>query len=407
MTSEYIGQEGILHYLQYRLSCEGIHVSCEEMYFVINFILSYCLAGVQVQYTFAWLIAAYPQRNWIDELILMHLENHFRKLLDEKPKWRGYLSKIHNKEVLVLLSAKLDHAKSITIDRMETVLYLLSNIQSGSFSLEALELTEWPYVLKEKYWLNKLNRLCDAVQGCEDSSTTCYYVLSVENIYTTEMVESLLTIFTSKVSEANFSPNKLTTVLSNFHTAKWNLSEADLQDLKNATLDEWIDGMDGKYTTYRGERTIRQLVALIRCNGNSSEQVKNNLPNIEKSINQINDATYEVENDTIHSLESELFAKHIEVVAKFTEEDINIWLEQRQRAIKGNVEIDSLEILAVINRAVELKRGFSLRDTQKLAVLALLANDRSTLAQVSTGEGKSLIVVAASIVIALGKQKST
>ncbi|KFB35144.1 AGAP011982-PA-like protein [Anopheles sinensis] len=62
-------------------------------------------------------------------------------------------------------------------------------------------------------------------------------------------------------------------------------------------------------------------------------------------------------------------------------------------------------MLAVIDRAIELKRGFKLRDTQKLAVLALLANDGSTLAQVSTGEGKSLIVVAASIMKALFGEK--
>uniref|UniRef100_A0A182K468 Uncharacterized protein n=1 Tax=Anopheles christyi TaxID=43041 RepID=A0A182K468_9DIPT len=56
------------------------------------------------------------------------------------------------------------------------------------------------------------------------------------------------------------------------------------------------------------------------------------------------------------------------------------------------------EMLAVIDRAIELKRSFRLRDTQRLTVLALLANDKSTLAQVSTGEGKSLIVVATAII---------
>uniref|UniRef100_A0A182XFP1 Uncharacterized protein n=1 Tax=Anopheles quadriannulatus TaxID=34691 RepID=A0A182XFP1_ANOQN len=59
----------------------------------------------------------------------------------------------------------------------------------------------------------------------------------------------------------------------------------------------------------------------------------------------------------------------------------------------------------VIDRAIELKRGFRLRDTQRLTILALLTNKRSTLAQVSTGEGKSLIVVASSIVKALFHSK--
>ncbi|EAL38811.3 AGAP011982-PA, partial [Anopheles gambiae str. PEST] len=62
-------------------------------------------------------------------------------------------------------------------------------------------------------------------------------------------------------------------------------------------------------------------------------------------------------------------------------------------------------MLAVIDRAIELKRGFRLRDTQRLTILALLTNTKSTLAQVSTGEGKSLIVVATSIVKALFHNK--
>uniref|UniRef100_A0A182XFP2 Uncharacterized protein n=1 Tax=Anopheles quadriannulatus TaxID=34691 RepID=A0A182XFP2_ANOQN len=62
-------------------------------------------------------------------------------------------------------------------------------------------------------------------------------------------------------------------------------------------------------------------------------------------------------------------------------------------------------MLAVIDRAIELKRGFRLRDTQRLTILALLTNTKSTLAQVSTGEGKSLIVVATSIVKALFHSK--
>uniref|UniRef100_A0A182HHU0 Uncharacterized protein n=1 Tax=Anopheles arabiensis TaxID=7173 RepID=A0A182HHU0_ANOAR len=63
------------------------------------------------------------------------------------------------------------------------------------------------------------------------------------------------------------------------------------------------------------------------------------------------------------------------------------------------------EMLAVIGRAIELKRGFKLRDTQLLTILALLVNENSTLAQVSTGEGKSLIVVATAIIKALLGEK--
>ncbi|XP_037943349.1 uncharacterized protein LOC119676188 [Teleopsis dalmanni] len=76
----------------------------------------------------------------------------------------------------------------------------------------------------------------------------------------------------------------------------------------------------------------------------------------------------------------------------FTENDIKTWVKKNSGCNELNVT------LLVINRAIQLKRGFKLRATQILTVLAFLTTDQSTLAQVSTGEGKTLIIVAISLI---------
>lgn len=178
----------------------------------------------------------------------------------------------------------------------------------------------------------------------------------------------------------------LTNILSNFHHEKWNLSEEELNTLHNCNISEWVKKMEQKFTADEKERNVTQLVELINGNANTSKGISDKLPEIEDSIKSICDKKYIIGGKSVGS---------------FTEDDIKNW------TISGRKQSEETrkEMLAVIDRAIELKRGFKLRDTQKLTVLALLTNNRSTLEQVSTGEGKSLIVVAASIIKALCGEK--
>jgi hypothetical protein len=56
--------------------------------------------------------------------------------LKEKSKWREYLSKIENKDVLFLFGVKLDQGGYISTQCIEDTLHLLSNIPNETVSLE-------------------------------------------------------------------------------------------------------------------------------------------------------------------------------------------------------------------------------------------------------------------------------
>lgn len=85
-------------------------------------------------------------------------------------------------------------------------------------------------------------------------------------------------------------------------------------------------------------------------------------------------------------------------------EKITKWAENIKSNAKGqpqNKEESINNFLDVYIRAVKIKADMQLRNTQRLAIMTLLLNKRNTLAQVSTGEGKSLIISGVAICRAL------
>lgn len=84
------------------------------------------------------------------------------------------------------------------------------------------------------------------------------------------------------------------------------------------------------------------------------------------------------------------------------ENDINIW----SQTVRGDASPSALyEIIAVVNRAVQLHSGHLPREVQNLALLLLLEkkdnNTGGRLLQVNTGEGKTLIVAMFAAIMAL------
>jgi preprotein translocase subunit SecA len=101
---------------------------------------------------------------------------------------------------------------------------------------------------------------------------------------------------------------------------------------------------------------------------------------------------------TLHKAEAQ------QPIAHWSAEIITRWA---QLVKEQYVQVAQSELLAVIQRAVALHHGFAPRSTQLLSVLALLntPENMGRLAQINTGEGKSLIVAMLAAIHALQGQK--
>ena len=96
-------------------------------------------------------------------------------------------------------------------------------------------------------------------------------------------------------------------------------------------------------------------------------------------------------------------------IKDWTKEDIQHWVKESEcfSVTAGSVLMDHdrlQEAIAVINHGVRLIRGFNLRNTQIIALWVYLSNngERGRLGQISTGEGKSLIIACLASIYSLG-----
>ncbi|XP_050094873.1 uncharacterized protein LOC126577365 [Anopheles aquasalis] len=385
--SQYIGYPEIVHNIQRRFACEGRHVSYEELSCLINSVLSSFIDHEEHLNIVSWIVAAHSQQHWIDELLLMKIEDYLKMQIKDKKEWRARLSKIENKKLLVLLHEKLEslnRGSSVTYQCFADIFFLLSKIPHEPLHLESSELSEWPYVLRDKYWIFKLSTLIGS--QVDNFTDLLYYLLSIENTYGTDLTEQLVQSLQKVIKCEMIPPRQLERIFSNFHNEKWILNAQVIESISGSQLDSWIKSMETRFTSDGKERTMKQLIKLIENNGNTSKNIMDALPTMLVSIS-----------DTLKVEKIILTKDDLKKCAKSIKDAIRL---------KNQSVIDCLgEILYVIDKAIELERGFTLRDPQKLAILCLTTNPRNTLAQVSTGEGKSLIVVATAIIKALQGKK--
>lgn len=447
ISSHYIGHNRILRYILKRFSNDGKHVSYQELCSLVNSILVSVADDRNDLNIFCWIVAAYSQENWTAELVLLQIENHLRDRIKDKFKWRDYLLKITDKKILMLFKSKLIEHKSdrsISSKFIEEVLRLLSSIPNELVNLDGIELSEWPCVMREKYWSHKLSPLADGQESAKLSGAS-YYLLTMENIYGTSLVTKFIESFIGK--NPSPSPTVLINTLSNFCTEKWNLSDVEVQTLSTSSVTEWIEEMSKKFFVEQEDRDVTRLVEIIKDNENTSESVVDQLPVIESSIHSMRELEHTTSGETETSMTR--LVRWVKSTGNYPEgtfgdsagieDEVRIICknEQTTSGVSG-YEIERLnfrtlyyriifrdhfksyleqasdgqfldeartDMLAAIDREVKETKGFKLRDTQKIAILALLTNERNTLAQVSTGEGKTLIVIVASIMKALQGEK--
>ncbi|XP_052563033.1 uncharacterized protein LOC120414034 [Culex pipiens pallens] len=380
----------LLRNLCLRFAAEGKHISTDEVQFLVNRYLVASSVGRHEEEIVSWIVLAFPQASWVSEILLLDLERYYKERLARKSEWRILLKKVENKALMILFSAKLQLSLAGTvepIDKMERILKMMSMAKHQTTTLLKLNLSEWYYVLEEHYWVEKLKPLTSWNDN-ETLQEASYYAVALLNNYSLEIMEK----FFNTIKGKNASENHIIDVLCSVYNGRWNFTEENIANLEKIKLEQWIKNMDSNMSTQQ-ERDINVVVQFIKDNKWASFSILSKLQPITKQVQFIKEEI-DKRNRVFRNLVPYLYNRLRERFPGAENSNSTCFSDKR-------VEQQLLDI----DDAIYEEFKFRLRDTQKFVVLTLLENNKNTLAQVSTGEGKSLIVVAVAIIKASQGQK--
>ena len=157
MSAQYIGENSVLSSLLYCFMCNGYHLNLYEISLLVNTVLECYTDFDQNPELFSCIILSYSQFHWIDELILIKLENLLRRKLQDKLSLRNLLKNIMDRSVKLIVAAKLVESESSINEKLfSTILSLLPSISDDKSFLEHMNLSEWSLELKKNYWHHDL-----------------------------------------------------------------------------------------------------------------------------------------------------------------------------------------------------------------------------------------------------------
>jgi golgin subfamily B member 1 len=244
--------------------------------------------------------------------------------------------------------------------------------------LKDLELKLWVFAVTKQYWTERVKKL---IKGKDENkvSLIVYHLLSLQLKCKTSLVLEL-------VNELDKQKNQLTGdllfhIVQTFTVNDVSLSHKNIQALKQTTVKKWINTFDEGFNILdkSGQRSGQTLLKLI---SNGSNQ---------NMLNQLN-----IDNEFAQQLEKffdQKTKKSSKLITSFDLSDIESW--HKDEFNRSSTE--KLETLAVIVRGFELITSYPLRYTQILSILLYLKSNEPIFLQIGTGEGKSWLIIAFSI----------
>lgn len=388
ITSKFIPNNIIMHLLAQRLNYESCIISSKELLFLINRCLHSHIHGTQEMPYVHWIISTKLQENWTAELTLLHLENFYKTTLDPT-SWRKLLYNVPNRDLLILFNNRLKNTSekaAVPIQNLYEIFDLLSRLQGFPEELCESDLENWLHIIKSSILQLKLRNLFVG-DTSEILQSATYYVHTLEHIHEQSLIMELLLAF--KKRKTLLTCADILHSLTMFISGEWNLTKDVIEGLSSAHSRAEFDIWKKKLAKIMSDGNIRSMKQLIQI-------IKDSDTTLSSSIMDVLSLSHSVR---MTGVKDDLLDFKEKVQSCKTLSSLKI-PDQTDKTLKSIAKI-----LLVIDQCVFLKRKFRLRDTQKLSVLILLGNAKSSLLQVSTGEGKSLIVVATAIIKALQGEK--
>ncbi|CAF0958688.1 unnamed protein product [Adineta steineri] len=258
---------------------------------------------------------------------------------------------------------------------------IIENIHSKSFN------TLLPYLTR--FWIIerlKLNK--KALENERTKIIQCFEI--IQTLYSEEKMIQLVEVIENSCKNENLIPHTVIEVLINISNNEWLFNDDILNILHRRKFNEWEKQIEDYMEKKRSvKRDFRELISLM----------KEDKHNLNKSV-----IDYLNNEDNLNELIACTDRKSVE---KWTTDDILEWAKKFKGSRLLLSKESVREAIIVVSQAINLFLGFFPRDTQILALWLFLNPDLNKtnmgcLAQISTGEGKSIIVAALAAIKALG-----
>ena len=341
----------------------GVFLSTSELSYLVESVLN-AVVDDEAESLYSRLISRFCQRRWIHQLVVMDMENTLGQLLSEKPEFDQLLTNLYEIrciDTLLLFQSSLISSASVSWKNLNEILRLLaSNFQLTIGDVECLKqlsLNCWIAELKSKFWNWKVDQISSipVEKGDEQNIArhmTVYMLIELENK------------FGSSVGEK---------ILKNCRRQHLNITEVS----ELVRLSQYNDERD--FLDSMAQKPLGELKKIVASNTSGTQDARS-LASIISSMK--NDSNTSIKPSTL--------------------EDIERLVGESQLISEENSEEKSYEkevskFLMTFDLKVKSLFGYSLRDTQRVAIATLLTQRNNVVAQVSTGEGKSLIVAGVAI----------
>ena len=344
--------------------------------------------------SYAYIVNQICPNQWKRELFLKEIEDQLQTVFSasEKNHWREYLNKLSDEIFSLLrrrLNRQMDRKKLLQIVEILSV-GLDLNVDDRK-RLCCLPLNDWLYDLKGKYWKKELASVpVEFSLTPEEEREAVYHLLELENKQGSELCRQRLNRCRYSTSWKDLS-------------AKLEFNH-QLSD-KSQIIDHSIAYILRSLISYIIIAVLQIFFYFPMSVGIKPEQH-------ETQLYQRRPRSYDQLLKIMKKNTSNLIIANLEANRPSTqmmaEMSVLDWAKSKRRQFEMTRNLLN-EFLTVFDKATKQEMGFTLRDTQQLTIKALLLTDdttsRNRLAQVSTGEGKSLIVAAVAIARVLSGRK--
>ena len=335
----------------------------------------------------------------------------------------------NGEEYIRLLVSKLAEEITAGLKYESSEMSLLKDVINNSLSigahsnskilkrLEDIKILKWSKILREEKIKYDLGR---------DDEELIKDILCIEKNKGIKLTTRLIDI----VKDVEIGDLELKYIIKKFKKNVWELSSELLDEIEGEDVNDWIDIIKRYDEEVRGkELSVEELVSYMKRleeEGEINHYIKKLLDRseeeslIEQSLKklstnpEIEDSLYNRKARVVKLTKIEKNEKEEEVeveleksISEYTPDDIKAWAEEYRKLKKedksneGIVGNGILELMAVISRASILVNKYDLRDAQKIALLifidSMVNRFEGRLANISTGEGKSLITITTAI----------